>query len=871
MLPPLAIPLLAGLTLAASPPPLRLTEHRPLYYALDLRVDPAAETIAGHAEITVALDHGARSLWLNAQDLEIHGATLRAGDQERPARVVDQDGQRVRFAWEGTARGEIVLEVDYTAPVSSVDTSGAFSQREADDAYLFTQLEPLYARRLFPCFDQPEFKTPYALTLHVPEGLGAYANAPLVSETPEPGGLRAVHFAETEPLPTYLFAFAVGPFEEVDAGRWGRAQTPVRVLVPRGRAADAGWAVEVTGPILEDLERYFDLPFPYAKLDVVSLPRPVGWGAMENAGLVTMEQGWVLSRPEDDTPGRRRDYAEVIAHELAHHWFGDLVTPAWWDDLWLNESFATWMSLGVLEARWPDWKVDVTRVAWQGDAMAADSLSTARAVRQPIRVIDDIEGAFDGITYLKGSAILTMVEGWLGPETFRAGVRRYLSAHAWGSATAEDFVGALSAESGVDLSRTFSGLLERPGLPELSFSCTMDVTPVLSMTQARWLPGGPARGRWEQPACVRFDTPAGEQRACAVVRRGAAELPLEGASACSDALVLNDGQRGYYRARYPEPAVLALLAEGSSLSTAERVGVLQDASGAVTRGELAPATLLGALPGLLALDEPRVTSATLAIAAALDAHLVPADLRPSYARFLRQTYGPLAAELGLAPAPDEDEETRLLRPEIIGLVGLAGQDPGIAEAARPLAERWLSTRDGVEPELVPVVLALAGQGGGMAWFERLRDQLRAEPDRARREMMLEALGLTRDPSVVPAMLDWVSSEEIDAREALPLFFGLLAREDTALAQWTWAKENLERLEPLIPAPARGYLTWLGSGFCSEEGRAEVERFFAPRVGAWTGGRRLLAQQLESIATCAEGRARQEEGVRAFLSGFSTTP
>ncbi len=859
-----ALALSGAAALASPPPPLRLTEHRPLRYALDLTVDPAQPTLTGTAEITVALDHRTQELWLNAEDLSISKATLSAGELTQEARLLDGDDQTVGFTWDEPARGEVKLRVEYTAPISAIDTSGAFVQREGEDAYVFTQMEPLDARRVFPSFDQPEHKTPFSVVLHVPLAMVAHANGPALSETPGPEGFKTIRFDETPPLPTYLFAFAVGPFEVVPAGTWGKKGTPITILTPRGRAADAAFAAEVSGPMLEDLETWFGIDYPFQKLDLVSLPKPVGWGAMENAGLVTMEQSLVIARPEDDTAERRRDFAEVMAHELAHHWFGNLVTPAWWDDLWLNESFATWMSLKVLETRWPEWRMDVTRVAWQGDAMGADSLASARRVREPIRTVDDIEGAFDGITYSKGNAVLTMVEGWLGPETFQRGVQGFLAAHAYESATSDDFVAALSKAADRDLSGVFGGLLEQSGLPEISYTCADGVTPVLHMQQARWLPAGPERARWDLPVCVRYPVPSGEQRACVLLERRAGSLPLEGAARCSDAIVLNDGQRGYYRTRYPERAVSALLAASSTLSVPERVGVLQDASGAVTRGELAPGVLLGQLPALLALGERQITEATLSVAAALDAHLVPAELRPNYARFLRDTYGALAAELGLIASPEEDEETRMLRPKVIRLVGLAGEDPALAEAARPLAERWLSAREGVDPEMVAVVLQIAGRDGGLAWFERLRDQTLAEPDRVRREALFEAMGGQRDARAVTATLDWLTSGAVDVREATAVVFGFLNHEDTAAAQWSWATENLDRLEALIPSAAHAYLVYLGTGFCSEPRRQEVEAFFAPRVGRYVGGRRALAQALEEISICTESRARQEEGVRRFL-------
>lgn len=861
--------LLLSLTLAAfaaSPPALRLEEGRPLRYALDLRLDPRAERLSGEADISIELDQKTRLLWLNARALEIGEVSLLQEGQTQAVTVVPGDGETLGFQWKNAVKGEVILHVEWTAPISTMDTQGVFSQQEGDDAYLFSQFEPIDARAAFPCFDQPNFKTPYAVTLHVPAELGAYSNAPEQQRETEADGWRRVVFAETKPLPTYLVAFAVGPFDVVEAPPAGRNHTPVRILTPRGRAADAAWAVSVTGPLLEDLETYFDLPYPYEKLDIVSLPKPVGWGAMENAGLVTMEQGWVISAPENDTPTRQRDYAETAAHELAHQWFGDLVTPFWWDDLWLNESFASFLATKMLIQRWPEWRLDVARVAYQGQAMTTDSLTTARQIREPIEELEDVNSAFDAITYQKGEAVLSMVERWLGPDVFQRGVQAFLREHAWGNARAEDFIAAMASVTAEPVGQVFASFLDQPGIPEVTASCAVKGGQAsLSLSQARSLPTGPAPGRWSVPVCVRYPGQTGPTRVCTVLDRKKEALPLDTGGSCPAWIVPNDDQSGYYRVAWQEDTLTALFgADAAGLSVAERVGLVQDASARVTQGALSPAALLGQLPALLALNERPITAATIGVAAALHQHLVADDLRPAYERFLRQTYGPLALELGLSAKPDEPEELRLLRPDVLRVVGELGRDPEIAAAVRPMAEAWLSDRSGVDPDLVPLVLSLAGRDAGVAWFERVRDQILVETDRDRREALFTSLGGARDPAVVAATLEWVSSGAVDSREAIPVLLGFLQDPASASAQWAWAKANFDKVEGMVPAAARSYLVYLSMGFCDEAGKAEVQAFFEPRVGRWPGGRHALDQALEGIGVCAVSVEKQRPGVRAFL-------
>jgi alanyl aminopeptidase len=320
------------------------------------------------------------------------------------------------------------------------------------DDYVFTQFQPIAARRAFPGFDEPSFKAPFELTLTVPHGHVAVGNSPALSEEKDPSGRRRIRFAPTPPLPTYLVAWAVGPFDVVEAPLPPSAERehslPLRGLAPRGRGPELRFALDHTGPLLESLERYFASPYPFAKLDVIAVP-DFGAGAMENVGAFTFRDSLLLIDPDRAPEWQRRSFANVMAHELAHSWFGNLVTMPWWDDLWLNESFATWMLQQV------------------HSAMNADSLDSARSIRQPIASDHDIANAFDGITYSKGAGVLAMFERWLGEESFRAGIRRHVEEHRFGSADADDLLQALSAASGRDVSGPFQGFLTRPGVPFL--------------------------------------------------------------------------------------------------------------------------------------------------------------------------------------------------------------------------------------------------------------------------------------------------------------------------------------------------------------------------------------------------------------------
>ena len=309
-------------------------------------------------EIEISLKGEADTVWLNAKELEVKTAAARSaeGGEEIPAAAAAAGSDFVRLTFQrNLSPGRWIVSLEYRGHVDLKDTEGLFRQREGDDWYVFSQFEAISARRAFPCFDEPAFKVPWQLVLHVPKNLVAVSNTPVLSETDEAGGTKKVVFARTKPLPSYLIALGVGPFDVVPAGTAGRNKVPIRMIVPKGRGAETRWAAESTGPILDLLERYFDTPYPYEKLDHLVIPQTVGFGAMENPGLVTYVSTYLLAKPADETIRFRRHYASVCAHETAHQWFGDYVTMAWWDDVWLNEAFATWMGDKII-GRWkPEW------------------------------------------------------------------------------------------------------------------------------------------------------------------------------------------------------------------------------------------------------------------------------------------------------------------------------------------------------------------------------------------------------------------------------------------------------------------------------------------------------------------------------------
>lgn len=438
-------------------------EHRlgdavtPRAYRLALDVEPGRDVFRGEVEIDVALNQPMSSVWLHGAELKVERAELRRGGETLtldtlPAPV---DTELIGFGFGRTlAAGPATLVIAFSGAMRVTD--GLFHQRYEGAWYAYTDFEPIDARRAFPCFDEPRWKTPWTVTATVPRALVALGNAPVDREEPAGDGRKRVVFRTTPALPSYLVALAVGPFELVE-DRGGA--TPLRIATFPGHSAHARLALEAAAALLPMASRWVDAPMPFPKLDFVAVP--IFDGAMENPGLVTVSSQILHVDAIDPEPAAQRLMTLVIAHEIAHMWFGNLVTMAWWDDLWLNEGFATYLADELIEAWRPGWHWELEREAARSRAYDADSLASARALGQPVATRDEIRATFDVLTYIKGGAILEMLEHWLGAAVFRDRVRAYVAQNAWGNVTTGDLVKALGAETGA----LVRGFVDRGGVP----------------------------------------------------------------------------------------------------------------------------------------------------------------------------------------------------------------------------------------------------------------------------------------------------------------------------------------------------------------------------------------------------------------------
>lgn len=870
--------LLTGAAWAAdpAPPALRLPKSvRPIHGTLDLTIVPEQESFTGSAVYDIEILEPVTVIWLNASDLTISSATVSVAGKERAARIIMAAADFAGLAFDSTlSAGKARMHIEYTGKLDPVSTHGVFRQREGDDWYVYTQFEATDARRGFPCFDEPAYKIRWQLTLRVPSTDLAVSNTPLTAPESSAGDMKIFKFAETPPLPSYLIAFGVGPFEFVDAGRAGKNNVPLRIVTPKGQGAMARYAAEVTPKILNLCEEYFGIPYPYEKLDSLAIPQTVGFGAMENAGLITYRIPSILARPADESIQFRRGYAYVAAHEIAHQWFGDLVTMGWWDDIWLNESFATWLSAKIIERLRPDWGTALDRVSNRYRTMGLDSLATARRIRQPIETKNDIDNAFDGISYGKGAAVLAMFESWMGEVEFRRGVRRYITAHSNGNATATDFLKALDAEAGGSIGPAFSTYLDQAGIPVVTaeLRCGDEGGFFLALSQKRYLPRGSegsATQKWSVPLRVAYSSGGKTFDESFLMTTQSLELPLTSATTCPDWVLVNDTASGYYRVQYKGDLLDRLLTSGRgpSLTAAQQISLLSDLAAAVEAGEQPIARALTAATTFAQSPVRQVVECSADIVQMLRQDMVPDALRPNHARFIMTMYGQKATSLGFARTPDEDEDTMMLRRTLLWLAGGEADDPATIEEAGKLARKWISDRTAIDPDMVGTVLSMAARAGNKELFALFRAEAAKTKDRRERDRLLSALGHFRDPALLQSALSILLATDFDLRDSITILWSALQERDSRTAAWAFLTQNVDAIAARMPRDYPTRMMWAGASFCDMTHRAEVEALFKERSQSYPGGPRVLAQVLEQISLCNALREAEAAGVGAFLQQY----
>ncbi|MEZ4296044.1 MAG: M1 family metallopeptidase [Polyangiaceae bacterium] len=855
------------------------SDVRPLRAALFLQIDPREERFAGTIEIEVELTRARDRIWLHGKGIHARSASIRAaGMAPVPAEYAELDpsGVAVLRAPRALGPGRAVIRIDYDAAFAH-DGEGMYVVERGGDRYAFTQLEAIDARKAFPCFDEPAFKVPYDLTLFVPKGMEAITNTREIERSYIGPDTTRVSFATTAPLPSYLLAFAVGPLDVVHAPALPpngvrRRALPLRGVAARGRGKEMAYALAHTPEILSALEAYTGIEYPFDKLDLIAVPEKRG--AMENAGAITFGERLLLLDEATAPTTQTRAFWSVTTHELAHQWFGNLVTMPWWDDTWLNEAFATWATTRILGDLRPDDAPAMARLRQTHEAMEKDSLVSARQVRQDVNSIGDIENAFDEITYRKGASVIGMFERWLGKEAFRTGLSSYLSAHAGGTATADDLFAALSVAAERDAGGAFRSFVSQPGVPlvEAKLACGESGN-FLTLRQSRHLPAGSEgeRGRrWSIPVCAKMPDGKTTTEACTLLTGPEGSLPLP-VEKCPDWVMPNAGAAGYYVMSMP-PAELRRLTTKAALrdlTPSERLAVAHAVRASFVRG-VPVAELLPVLTALAGEPDRAVVEAVAEPFRVAASWLTAPKERAAIAKEARRAFAPAWREVGWAPkkGATEDSERRGLRAELLEIMVTLARDPIVRREAASRGRAYVGHgKDGevhagvVDRDLVVTCLSVALQEGDEAFFEHVVALFARTGDDMLRAHLAAALGQVREPRLAARALDLTFDPRLSPADLTKILEGQLAAPETRDATFRWLERNVDRLAARRPPSRRRVLPWLGAGFCDEAHASALSRLFAERSERYVGGPRNLAGALEAVRLCSARRAIQEPSFR----------
>jgi alanyl aminopeptidase len=666
---------------------------------------------------------------------------------------------------------------------------------------------------------------------------------------------------------------------------------PLRLITTKGKSELGGLALEATNVLVGILGDYFGIKYPYPKLDIVAVP-DFAAGAMENAGFMTFREELLLIDPTRAGANARRNQALVIAHELAHQWFGDLVTMQWWNDTWLNEGFATWMESKAVEKWQPGLGTGLDALSSYAGVMDADALASARAVRQPVTSSGEAEEAFDGITYEKGAALITMIEHWLGQATFQTGIHDYLTARSWKNATAEDLLSTLehAANGGgnagagdpkrvSDMAATF---LDRPGVPsvEAHLTCEPGGRWNVELRQEPWRPlgsslatgtggaGGAASASetqaWLVPVCVRAATR--EEPYCGELTSAGAPSLVAAKSSCPSWVLPNAESAGYYRFSMGAPEMTALLrGAAGKLDPASRMGIVASLWAQLRSGALPAEYVLQALKQFDGDASRHVTGQVLTALYGISDALVDDAARPGFRAYAMARLASKKKSLGWKPKPKEDDDAALFRKDLLfALADLAEDGPTLAEA-EPIAQAWLKDPSSVDAEIGPIAVELASRRAGADRWDALRTAVRDARTPIDRIAALHGLAGFDDPALVAKTLDWMLTDETRMQDVRTILGGFLDRRAARKPTIAWILGHWDGLRAKVPGALAGRVMGFAGVVCTPEARDEVEAFLRPKTKEIEGSKRPLAEALEQASLCIALHAKDAPAIAKFFA------
>ncbi len=827
----------------------------------------------GEAGINLQLGRPRRRIELHAADLRVSRVRIRTGGETlKGTAELHPERETVELHFPSTIpAGHARLELAFSGRLRG-DLCGLYAARSGEHAYAFSQLAATHARRLMPCFDEPSMKARFRISVTTDATHTVLANMPIESEELLDAGRKCVSFRPTPPLSSYLVAIAIGQLEGSASVMHGNV--PIRVWNVPGRAGLSAFALEVARETLGRLEAWFGLPYPYEKLDLVAVP-DFEFGAMENPGAVFFREALLLLDPETATLTEKKRAAEVICHELSHMWYGDLVTMAWWDDLWLNEAFATWMAFEIIDQWRPEWRVWQTFQHRRAAALDADALANTHAIYAPVASADEALENFDLITYEKGAAIVRMLQRHLGAETFRDGVRVYIRRHRESNAVAADLWGALAEVSGQSVEGLVRPWLEQSGHPVVTIERRerrgLGVV-ALAQERMRLAPATPrrpaaAQEKWPIPMLGRVGTgPDGGSRTVRhTLTRRRELIPAQGADLTF--LYGNADEGGFYRPNHSAALLRDLIESIAELSASERQGLVDHQWALVRSGRAEMAGLMDLLAVLGDEHDPDVLLAARAPLYSLCKQLIPdaiPDCEPRLRAWVEVYYGAQVDALGWDPAPDEHDDDRIRRATLLDIVGVVGEASSIIAEARTRCESQLKGRGGLDPYLADSVVQIAARNGDAALYDRMHAAMRRANTPQAGHRYLYGLAAFRDRAAIERTLELCHGDEVAMQDVSFLLTRLLENPDAAAPTWAFITKRWARLRKRLPPQLAGRLIAATPALLTREHRSEVAAFFAAR--SLPGTDRPLRQALERFDAYAAFRRHAAGPLAAYLKG-----
>jgi len=839
----------------------------PIEYSVRFVPDIDKFTFTGSETAELNVHNPVRQLVLNALELKVTDASIDGKALPQSAMKIDEKNELLTLVLPSQlAPGDHILALSFSGKINQ-QGQGLFYMRyqeqrtSANKIALGTQFEATDARRLFPCWDEPSFRARFQLTAVVPENWLAISNMPIESERKIPDG-NEIRFAATPSMSSYLNVFVAGELDLIEA-RSGPTQ--IRVIATKGKAEMGRYALEATAQILQYYNDYFGVAYPLPKLDQIAIPGGFG-GAMENWGGITYYELGLLFDPEKSSAATRQGIYEVIAHETAHQWFGDLVTMAWWDNLWLNEGFASWMGSKCTAHFNPQWEVwlekniprDPTRRTGISKEleMEGDARSTTHPIQQRIANEAEASSAFDDITYRKGQAFLLMLESFLGEDVFRDGIRRYVAAHKYSNSTTADLWSALSEASGKPVGEIAAGWTEQPGFPVVKVNRDAEN---VSLTQERFtihFPKAPAL-QWKIPLTYRAVGDAKPQsRLMADKIDKLQKIPID------RALKVNADGAGNYRVEYDEPSWKLLLDALPKLSVADRVNLLGDAW-AFVQANCAPLStyfdLIERLPAGVELAEREQIINTFDYISRL---LVGNPTREKFRSYARSILRPTFDQLGWEPKKDETPRAALLRASLIDALGDL-DDQGIVAGCRERFQKYIVDPASVAPDLRPPIFRIVGRYTDDATWNELHELGLKTTSTEEKQNYYDALAAARDPKLAAQTLQISLTDELPTSRAVFLVVKVARDSEHPDLAWNFAKANMKAL--LAKTDALGVNRYAPSlfTFFSDQSRADELKAYAKTNLPATSAKEV-AKAVDEVEFRAEFKRRLANQLTAWI-------